>query len=96
MTVAIPEEMLDRSVPKATGVVRLPDHIAWSPPYEYDLADRRSLRRAYQRILSEGTAGDVLWFIDLDLLVEEWDALHLSPHVREPWERWLGARGLLD
>ena len=28
MTVSIPEEMLDRSLPKATGVVRLPEHIA--------------------------------------------------------------------
>ena len=96
MTVAIPEELADRSLPKATGVVRLPGHIAWSPPYEYDLADRRSLRRAYQRILTEGLAGDVVWFIDLAILREEWDALHLSPHVREPWERWLRARGLLD
>ena len=57
MTVAIPEELADRSLPKATGLV---------------------------------------WFIDLAILREEWDALHLSPHVREPWERWLRARGLLD
>ena len=48
------------------------------------------LRRAYQRIPTEGVAGDVLWFIDLDILLEEWDALHLSPHGREPWERWRG------
>ena len=32
MTVSVPEELLDRSLPKATGVVPLPDHIAWSPP----------------------------------------------------------------
>ena len=96
MTVSIPEELLDRSLPKASGVVRLPGHIAWSPPYQYDLADRRSLRRAYQRVMTEGLARDVLWFVDLDILIEEWDALHLSSHVREPWERWLRARGLLD
>ena len=39
---AIPEGLLDRSRPTASGLVRLPGHVAWSPPYEYDLADRRA------------------------------------------------------
>lgn len=95
LSVSVPEELLDRSAPKATGVVRLPDHIAWSPPCEYDLADRRDRRDAYQRVMTEGLADDVLHFIDVDQVIDLWDELHLSPHVREPWERWLRARGLL-
>ena len=66
-----------------------------SPPYEYDLADRRWLRDAYQRILPEGTEADIVWYIDIDVLLEEWAALHLSPHIRAPWARWLHERGLL-
>ena len=75
-------------------MVCLPLHIARSAPYEYDLTDRRWLLSAYQRVLSEGLEADVLWFIDT--LLEVWGELHLSPHVREPWERWLRDRGLLD
>ena len=66
------------------------------PPYQYDLADRRDRRDAYQRVMTEGLAEDVLHFIDVDQVVDLWDELYLSPHVREPWERWLRARGLLD
>ena len=76
---AIPEAILDRSRPKASGVVRLPSHIAWSPPYEYDLADRRWLRGAYQRILTEGTEADVLWYINIDVLLDR--------RARNEWKR---------
>ena len=90
-----PAAILDRSRPKASGVVRLPLHIAWSPPYEYDLTERRSRRGAYRRILTEGNEADVLWYIDIDVLLAEWAALHLSPHIRSPWARWLSELGLL-
>ena len=92
----IPQGLLDQSRPKAAGVVRLPPHVAWSPPYEYDLADRRQRCRAYQRVMTEGLAEDVLWFIDVDEVVALWADLVLSPHIRAPWERWLRGQGLLD
>ena len=95
MPVAIPADIEDRSVPKASGVVRLPGHIAWSPPYEYDLEDRRGLRRAYARVMTEGLEADVRFYIDVDILVEVWDELYLSPHVRERWGDWLIERGLI-
>ena len=38
----IPEGLLDRSRPKASGVVRLPPHVVWSPPWEYDLGTASS------------------------------------------------------
>lgn len=95
MPVSIPDDMEDRTLPKASGVVRLPVHVAWSPPYVYDLSSRRSLCRAYARVMTEGLDDDVRWFIDVDVLAEVWDRLYLSPHVREPWRRWLSRRGLI-
>ena len=96
MPVSIPDDMEDRSLAKASGTVRLPPHIAWSPPYDYDLGRRQSLLRCYARVMTEGLDDDVRWFIDLDVLVEVWDELYLSPHVREAWGRWLAQRGLIS
>ena len=95
MPVAIPEDVGDRALLKAAGVVRLPAHIAWSPPYEYDLDDRRDLRCAYAQVMAEGLAADVRYYIDLDILVDIWDELYLPPHVRRRWSDWLADRGLL-
>ena len=95
MPVSIPDDMDDRTIPKASGVVRLPAHIAWSPPYEYDLDRRRSLCRAYARVMTEGLDDDARRFIDIDVLADVWDELYLSPHVREAWSRWLSQRELI-
>jgi hypothetical protein len=39
--------------------------------------------------LTEGTTDDVRYFIDVDELVDLWDELVLSPHVRAAWKVWL-------
>ncbi len=93
---AIPDNAADKTVPKARGLVRLPGHIAWSPPYVYDLDDRPQRCRAYARVMSEGLDADILGYIDIDALVEMWDEIHLAPHVRERWRGWLIDRGLLS
>ncbi len=95
MPVAIPNDLADRSVPKATGLVTLPAHVAWSPPYVYDLDNRSDLRCAYARVMTEGLVDDVRFYIDLETLVEVWDDLYLPSHVRDRWCEWLGDRGLL-
>ena len=95
MPVAIPADAADRTLPKASGVVRLPDHIAWSPPYVYDLDDRQQRCRAYARVMSEGVEADVRYYVDVDALVEVWDEIHLAPHVRQRWSAWLTEHGLL-
>ena len=94
MPVAIPDDIADRALPKASGVVRLPGHIAWSPPYEYDLDDRRELCSVYARVMAEGLADDVCYYIDLDVLIGVWDELYLPGYVRERWREWLVDRGL--
>ncbi len=89
MPVAIPADVGDRSLPKAKGTVRLPDHVAWSPPYVYDLEDRQQRCRAYARVMTEGLEADVRYFVDVDALVDMWDEIYLAPHVRERWRDWL-------
>ena len=88
--VAVPEDLDDRSLPKATGRVVLPFHIRWSgPPVTYDLADRADRARVYEQVLREGTEDDVRYYIDPDHLLELWDELVLPPSVRLAWASWL-------
>ena len=94
--VAIPDDIEDRSLAKASGVVRMPAHIAWSEPFEYDLGDRCGLMLCYAAVMTEGLEDDVRFYIDFDVLLEVWDDLVLSPHVRAPWTRWLADRGHID
>ena len=94
--VSIPDDIEDRSLPKASGTVTLPRHVAWSFPYSYDLADRRSLRACYARVMTEGLDDDVRFYIDLDTLLDIWNEMWLTPHVREAWSVWLRIRGLID
>ncbi len=94
--VCIPDDLVDRTLPKASGVVTLPGHIAWSAPYTFDMDDRWQLIGMYQTVMTEGLDDDVRYYIDIDVLVELWDDLWLSPYVREAWSAWLYDRGLLD
>ena len=72
---------------KASGVVRLPLHLSWSGEnYAYDLSDRNDRARLYERVLVEGTEVDVIFYVDLVLLVDVWDELVLPAHVREAWQ----------
>jgi len=94
--VCIPDDLVDRSLPKASGVVTLPGHIAWSAPYTFDMDNRKQLIYMYQTVMTEGLDDDVRYYIDIDVLVELWDDLWLSPYVREAWSAWLYDRGLID
>ena len=93
--ISIPDDLEDRSLPKASGKVTLPRHIA-SSPYSYDLDNRKSLRSCYEQVMTEGLDDDVRFYIDLDVLLDIWDEMWLSPHVRDAWTVWLRGRGLLD
>ncbi len=83
-------------MPKASGTVTLPRHIAWSFPCTYDLGDRKSLRSCYAKVMTEGLDDDVRYYIDLDTLLELWDELWLSRHVRAAWSTRLRSRGLIN
>jgi hypothetical protein len=88
--VAVPEDLDDPSVVKATGRVELPLHIRWSgPPIAYDLGDRADRARVYEQVLREGTQDDVRFYIEADQLRELWDELVLPPTVKREWAHWL-------
>lgn len=91
--VAIPADVDDPGARKATGVVELPHHVSWSGTKRtWDLNDRRQRARVYEIVLTEGTDEDVRRFIDVDELIELWDRLWLSPHVRAAWAKELEHR----
>ena len=94
--VAIPDDVDDPDVVKASGVVEVPLNVRWSAPFHpYDLSDRRDRMRVYEQVLTEGTEDDVRWFIDVSELVRLWDEIVLSPHVRAAWKNWLEAKSYL-
>ena len=86
----IPDDVHDPRVPKARGVVRLPQRVNWSEADPiYDLDDRRQRALAYEQVLAEGTAEDVRRFIDVDELIEVWDELVLPRAVSRAWIDWV-------
>ena len=93
--VSTPDDLDDPSIVKADGVVVLPSHVAWSGRVEYDLDDEQQRQRVYERVLTEGLDDDVRHFIRLEHLLEMWERIYLSPHVREAWDDWMTRRGLV-
>ncbi|MYB03883.1 MAG: hypothetical protein F4Y13_06765 [Acidimicrobiaceae bacterium] len=94
--ISISDDLEDRSLPKASGKVTMPRRIAWGFPYSYDLDNRKSLRACYEQVMTEGLDDDMRFYIDLDVVLEVWDELWLSPHVRDASTAWLRGRGLID
>lgn len=81
--IAVPDDLDDAFVAKATGRIELPLHIRWSgPPISYDLNDRADRARVYEQVLREGTEDGVRFYTDANLLLELWDELVLPPAVR--------------
>jgi hypothetical protein len=90
---AIPDDVADPAVVKASGRVSLPMRVRWSAPARsYDLADRRQRARVYEQVLVEGVEQDVREIIDVDELIALWDELYLPDHVRRAWADWLAER----
>lgn len=88
----VPIPDLTKDAPKASGVVQLPLHLSWSGDhYRYDLSDSTDRARLYERVLTEGTEQDIEYYVELDLLVETWNALVLPARVREAWQRVVDA-----
>lgn len=84
--------MLPRLQPEeAFARVQLPLHLNWSTPGRwYDLSDRRQRARVYEIVLREGTAADVLRYVDGVLLVDLWAELVLPVEVRQAWAQVAG------
>jgi transcriptional regulator with XRE-family HTH domain len=84
----LPRTPLDR----ALGRVRLPIHLNWSQPgREFNLANRQQRARVYEIVLREGTAEDIIYYVDGALLVDLWPDLVLPRQVRGEWQPLIDA-----
>lgn len=91
--VAVPDDVDDPKIVKATGRVELPVHVRWSSPrLTYDLARRSDRARVYEQVLREGTEDDVRYYVEVDQLLDLWDDLVLPPAVRRSWAAWIARR----
>ncbi|MFC4853788.1 hypothetical protein [Actinophytocola glycyrrhizae] len=76
----VPDQLPSLPPHKALATVELPLSLNWSQPgREYRLRDRSDRARVYEAVLREGSAKDVLTYVDGALLVDLWDELVLPP-----------------
>ncbi|MFP5021859.1 helix-turn-helix transcriptional regulator [Pseudonocardia phyllosphaerae] len=86
-TVPVPSHLPRLDPSEAFASVMLPLHLNWSDPGRvFDMRDRRQRGRVYEIVLREGTADDVLAYIDGALLIDLWPDLVLPEGVRAAWE----------
>lgn len=95
--VALPDDIDDPRIEKASGAVELPLHVYWSGgPRTWNLDNRRQRVHLYQIVMREGTDEDVSAFIDLDELIRLWNDLYLPEYVREAWIAFVRAKRSID
>ncbi|GAB4992343.1 hypothetical protein MAHJHV61_47610 [Mycobacterium avium subsp. hominissuis] len=85
---AVPDR-LDELQGPATGVIELPNRIAWRGRHLFDLADRDEAVAAYSAVLASGREADVQKWINADLLRKLWPHLRIPRLVRREWEHLL-------
>lgn len=82
----VPDRLPRLSLEHALATVRLPLRLNWSDrERSYRMADRTDRARVYEAVLREGTADDVLTYVDGTLLVDLWPELVLRRDLRAAW-----------
>jgi transcriptional regulator with XRE-family HTH domain len=85
-SVVVPSHLPRLDPDRALATVTLPLHLNWSQPGQvFAMRDRHERARVYEIVLREGTADDLLTYIDGVLLVELWIDLVLPGDVRSAW-----------
>lgn len=85
--IVVADRLWRLAVADAFAAVTLPLALNWSRPgAAFDLGDRRQRARCYEVILREGTADDLLRYVDGALLVDLWDELVLPREIRAAWQ----------
>jgi len=67
------------------GKVRLPTSVFWSGNRDLDLSNRDDRLIAYEAVMTNGTADDILTYLDRDGLLEIFDDMYLPPVTRAAW-----------
>lgn len=84
--VTVPTALPRLPAGQALATVELPLHLNWSAPgRRFDLRDRADRARVYETVLREGTAEDILRYVDGALLIDLWDELVVSTSIRSAW-----------
>lgn len=83
----------DSSAP-LSGDVALPVHLWWSGDGSdsLDMADPDTRAFVYERVLTNGTAEDVVEWVNPDSLVEAWERMYITVPVAEVWQPWIDAQ----
>jgi len=82
----IPDRLPRLGATRALATVELPLHLNWSAPGRvFDLRSRADRARVYEIVLQEGTAADILAYVDGVLLVDLWEDLVLPRSIRSAW-----------
>ncbi len=82
----VPDRLPYLSPEPALATVQLPLRLNWSDPDRmFRMADRSDRARVYEAVLREGTAEDVLAYIDGTLLIDLWPQLVLPRGLRDAW-----------
>jgi len=85
-TYVVPDRLPVLPVARALGRVVLPLTLNWSQPGRvFWLADRAQRARLYEIVLREGSAIDVLSYVDGALLADLWAELVLPRGLRAAW-----------
>lgn len=69
-------------------MVRLPFHLDWSTPEGvHDLDDPDIRAHVYGKVMHEGLADDLRYYIDVDLLIKLWSRIGVPRTHTEVWMR---------
>jgi hypothetical protein len=84
----LPDQIEDLRGP-VRGVVMLPMHMSWPGMRECDVSDEATRRSMYGMLLSQGKRGDIVRFINAELLAADWPLIadSLEPKLRRLCER---------
>jgi transcriptional regulator with XRE-family HTH domain len=95
--VRIPEEMWEPAF-RPEGRFRLPLRLEWSGSDRERWRDARNvsiLLNAYVQVMVEGSASDIVTWVDPHVLAEHFDDVLWPRGYREPWRKALSGWGLL-
>ncbi|MEW2087466.1 hypothetical protein [Streptomyces sp. NPDC005283] len=72
-----------------TGVVRLPQHLAWSGLTEFDLGDEQLVIGLYRIVLNNGQREDLVTYLNAGLLRDHWPVMRrvIGKPLRSCWEQ---------